>query len=86
MLPGVLISYLFYTMACIYKSQAPNSSQYIAKTFSELMSSICLSLHLCLYFYFSKISSTVPFSRFGIYALIYDLCSSLSDFVLYDSF
>ena len=45
------------------------------------------SLHLCLYFCFVNKIVYASFFRFHIYALIYDICFSLSDLLhsVYDS-
>ena len=53
---------------------------------SQSPSSCVCSLRLCLYFCFVNKIVYTNFFRFHIYALIYDICFSLSDFTLYDSY
>ena len=77
---GSLVSYLFETWWCIYV--IPSLTIHPTPSFTTWCSHIC-SLHLCLYFCFAE--TPVPFSRSYPYALIYDICLSISDFTVYDS-
>ena len=52
--------------------------------FPHLCPYVC-SLRLCLCLYFANRFICTIFSRFHIDALIYSICFSLSDFILYDS-
>ena len=76
-----LISYLFYTYWCIYVN--PNLPVHLTTTttpatFPSWCPYVC-SLHLCLAFLPCKLVHLYNFSRFHIYALIFDICFSLSD-------
>ena len=70
----VLISYLFYTYQCIYVN--PNLP--IHPTTTPLVSIRLFSTSVSL-FLPCKLVHVHHFSRFHIYALIYDICFPLSD-------
>ena len=74
----VLISYPFYTYYCIYVNR---NLQFIPPpspaTFPPWCPYVC-SLHMCLHFCL-KLVHLYHFSKFHIYALIYDISFSLSD-------
>ena len=78
-LQKVLTSYLFYTWWCIYV----NLSLPILPTLPSPhvhMPILCISVSIPAL----KIGSSICFSSFHTYALIYDICFSLSYFPLYD--
>ena len=70
---------ILYTSVCTCQSQSPNSSHHHpSATFPPWCPYIC-SLHLCLLFLSCKLVHLYHFSKFHIYALIYDICFSPSD-------
>ena len=71
----VLISYLFYTQQCIYVS--PNIPTH--RTLFPPLVSICLFATSVSLFLLCKQVHLYHFSRFHIYAVIYNICLSLSD-------
>ena len=73
--------YILYILVDICQSQSPNSSPHC---FPPLVS-ICLFSTSVSLFLPCKPVHLYHFSRFHIYALIYDICFSLSDFTLFDS-
>ena len=78
---SVLISCLFYTQ-CTYVN--PNLP--IHPTPASPLGIHTFVLYVCVSISALQISSSVPFFRFHIYALIYDICFSLlTYFTLYDS-
>ena len=75
----VLISYLFYIYLCIHVN--PNLPVHPTTTPSHFppLVSICLFSTSVSLFLPCKLVHLYHFSRFHIYALIYDICFSLSD-------
>ena len=78
-----LLVIFLYILVCIYQSQSPNLSHHhppLSPLRVHTLFSTSLSLFLpC------KPVHLYHFSTFHIYALIYGICFSLSDFTLYDS-
>ena len=78
-----LIIYFMYSINSFYRS-IPISQFLVASSFPLWYPYIC-SLYLCLYFYFAdKIIYTIFIDSvyIYIYALMYEICFSLSDFLL----
>ena len=77
----VLISHQFYTHQCIHvnpncpihHTTTPTAPQLSPLGVHTFVFYICVSISAL------QTSSSVPFSRFHIYVLIYDICFSLSD-------
>ena len=74
----VCISYLFYTELCIYINLPIHPMPNFPFGIHTSVLFVCVSSAL-------QVRSSLPFSRFHMYALIDNICFSLSDFTLYDS-
>ena len=81
----VLISYLFYTQYQQCRYVNPSLPIHPTTPLPPWYPYVC-SLHLYLYFCFVNKIIYTNFFRFHIYALIYDICFSLSDLLHSSSF
>jgi len=72
---ALLTSYLFYAWQCVYVSATFS----VHPTLSFLQCVHKFIFYICIFIPSLQIDSSIPFSRFHIYTLIYFICFSLSD-------
>ena len=76
----VLISHPFYTHQCIHVNpNHPIQHTHLPPPLLSPLGVHTFALYICVSISALQTSSSIPFSRFHIYALIYDICFSLSD-------